>query len=126
MQALIKHQQDEIDEWKQQNMEASSNPDQDADSFPNTPLLPIKPNLTRWNSVEAMLERGVKVRSSIDSIVLKEVVDWQVYWTKLDKYYALTDRSPAYIAATVVTAPSLMRFGSLGYTIFLAPWPILR
>jgi hypothetical protein len=47
-------------------------------------------------------------------------------WTKLDEYYALTDRPPAYIAATVVTAPSLMRFGSLGYTIFLAPWPILR
>jgi hypothetical protein len=37
------------------------------------PLLPIKPVATRWNTLESMMERGVKIRSSIDTVVMEEV-----------------------------------------------------
>jgi hypothetical protein len=37
-------------------------------------LYPIKPIATRWNTLEAMMERGIQIRVSIDAVVMEEVV----------------------------------------------------
>jgi hypothetical protein len=37
-------------------------------------LLPIKPVVTRWNTLEAMMERRLQIRPSIDAIIMEEVV----------------------------------------------------
>jgi len=37
-------------------------------------LYPIKPVATRWNTLEAMMERGVQIRASIDAVMMEEVI----------------------------------------------------
>ncbi|KAM4067529.1 transposase [Hirsutella rhossiliensis] len=39
----------------------------------------ILDNATRWNSSEAMMERGYKLRNALDSLVQAEVTEWKEY-----------------------------------------------
>lgn len=39
----------------------------------------ITDNATRWNSSEAMMERGYLLRNALDSLVQAEVTEWNQY-----------------------------------------------
>lgn len=41
----------------------------------------VMDNATRWNSSEAMMERGYQLRNPLDSLVQAEVTDWSQYVT---------------------------------------------
>jgi hypothetical protein len=42
----------------------------------------VTDNATRWNSSEAMMERGYQLRNALDSMVQAEVTEWNQYVTK--------------------------------------------
>ncbi|KFA70088.1 hypothetical protein S40285_03322 [Stachybotrys chlorohalonatus IBT 40285] len=42
----------------------------------------ITDNATRWNSSEAMMERGYQLRNALDSLVQAEVMEWNHYMAR--------------------------------------------
>lgn len=42
----------------------------------------ITDNATRWNSSEAMMERGYQLRNALDSLVQAEITEWNQYVTR--------------------------------------------
>lgn len=42
----------------------------------------VMDNATRWNSAEAMMERGYMLRNALDSLVQAEVTDWNQYMAR--------------------------------------------
>lgn len=56
---------------------------QDESAQADTKLLPIKPVNTRWNSIEAAIERATKLRNPIDRIIGEEVLKRKIYWDRI-------------------------------------------
>lgn len=57
----------------------------DANADTNPVYDPVVANGTRWNSNKAEMERGVRLRNAIDSMIGVEVSKWNQYWSKITR-----------------------------------------